>query len=266
MFRPDGSDSGSLRPESPTTDLLSVVSDCNLQIAFQPITDLHRARVVGLEALARPPADSTMRSAEELFSRADAMGITPALDACARRAILDACMPLPQGVLLFINVSAQTLADRHAVRDLCADMARVLDPSRVVVEITETGGHEDLIGAAVEMLRDAGFSIALDDLGSGHADLRRLVDLRPEWIKLDRSLTHRIHRDPARARLVASLLTYAGGCPARVIAEGVERPGELTCLRGLGVRFIQGYLLARPSRSHDAARRVAEGRLTRLAA
>ncbi len=266
MPRPDGPDSGCLCPDSPARDLLSVIRNGSLQIAFQPITDLRAARVVGLEALARPPADSSMRSAGELFSRADAMGLAPALDARARRAILDACTPLPEGTLLFLNIAAQTLADRHAVASMCEDLSRSLDPSQVVIELTETGGCEELIAHAVGVLRRTGFAIALDDLGSGHCDLRRLVDLRPEWIKLDRSLTRRIHHDPARARLVASLLTYAGGCPARVIAEGVERPGELTCLRNLGVRFVQGYLLARPSRSHHAARRLAEGELTRLAA
>jgi EAL domain-containing protein (putative c-di-GMP-specific phosphodiesterase class I) len=91
-----------------------------------------------------------------------------------------------------------------------------------------------------------GYRIAVDDLGAGYAGLTSLVELDPDVVKLDMALIRDIDRDPRKRRVVASLVRLCTELDRLVIAEGVERQGELEVLRELGCDLIQGYLLARP--------------------
>lgn len=95
--------------------------------------------------------------------------------------------------------------------------------------------------------REQGYSIAIDDLGSGYAGLQILARLEPEYVKLSRFLIASIEISPTRQALVESLVMFCNRTGARVIAEGIERQEELAYLRALGIHFGQGYLLAKPS-------------------
>lgn len=252
-------------PEARRLDAILRRSD--LEVSFQPITDLITPRVIAMEALTRPRVGFPNASA--LFAAASALGRGPDLDSAARACIIESSARLPRHLALFVNISPTTLASPDGVERIWRDLAP--SAARCVLEITEHAVDGDAAGEgrvadAAEALRDRGFQIALDDLGAGNADLRRLVDLRPDWIKVDRALVCGVEQDSGRQRLIESLLGFASGLGIRVIAEGVERASELTCLRSLGVRYVQGYLLARPSRSHHAAARIATRHVETLAA
>src|SRR5207237_2814930 len=89
--------------------------------------------------------------------------------------------------------------------------------------------------------------LAIDDAGAGFASLRHVLRLNPDLIKLDISLTRRIDTDPVRRALATSLIAFAAEVGATILAEGIESRWELEALRRLGVRYGQGYHLARPA-------------------
>jgi EAL domain-containing protein (putative c-di-GMP-specific phosphodiesterase class I) len=88
--------------------------------------------------------------------------------------------------------------------------------------------------------------LAIDDTGAGFASLRHILNLEPDIIKLDISLTRGVDVDRARRALAAALIAFAANTGASIVAEGVETASELSVLRDLGVGFGQGYLLGRP--------------------
>jgi len=96
-------------------------------------------------------------------------------------------------------------------------------------------------------LRDEGFRVAVDDLGSGYSNLASLAEIRPEFLKFDHHFTKDIHRQRIKQDLLGAILSFAVKMDTQVIAEGIEKVEELDALRRLGVPLGQGYYLAKPS-------------------
>jgi EAL domain-containing protein (putative c-di-GMP-specific phosphodiesterase class I) len=120
---------------------------------------------------------------------------------------------------------------------------------RVVLEITE---HEALadygaLAARLAPLREHGLRVAVDDVGAGYASLRHALQLAPDMVKMDMSLTRDVDRDPGRRALAAALISFADETEMTIVAEGIETEGELEALRTLGVQYGQGFYLARPA-------------------
>ena len=208
-------------------------------MVFQPIADLRDGRVTGYEALARFPGREHRRI-DEWFALARDCGCGPALEAAALRAAF-ATSDLPADTYLSVNVSPRTL--------LSADVAEVLDRdlSTVVVEITEDSQLEvDLVEAAIGPLRARSALIAVDDTGAGYANLKQLVRLRPDVVKLDRELVSAVHRHPEKRALVEALVSFCRRTGAKLCAEGIEEVEELLALAELGVHLGQGWFLGRP--------------------
>lgn len=213
-----------------------------LQMAYQPIVDLRRGVVVGYEALARP-AGPPRATPDVWFAAAAAAGLAEELEGVALRKALDARDRLPRNCFLSVNVSP-AVAGAPAVRDALAG-----DLSGVVLELTEhapVDDYEHLTDLLVDYRR-AGALIAVDDAGAGYAGLAHILALRPSILKLDRALVAGLDLDEAKVVLAETLGDFAGHLDAWVLAEGVERPGELDALIRLRVPLAQGYLLGRPA-------------------
>jgi EAL domain-containing protein (putative c-di-GMP-specific phosphodiesterase class I)/DNA-binding NarL/FixJ family response regulator len=217
------------------------LDDDILHAVFQPICTL-AGSTVGAEALARfrgPPSRGPVR----WFAEAEEVGLLRDLELTAVRAALAALPALPAHVYLSVNASPATLTTA-AFLGLIAGS----DGGRVVVEITEHARIHDYEGLreALESLREFGVRVAIDDAGAGFASLRHILRLEPEFIKLDRTLIDGIESDRSRQALAAGLISFAEKIDATIIAEGIERPGEVEKLADLGVRYGQGYFFARP--------------------
>jgi EAL domain-containing protein (putative c-di-GMP-specific phosphodiesterase class I) len=130
------------------------------------------------------------------------------------------------------------------------------DLSRVVLEITEHTTVEDYakLHEVLRPLRERGMRLSIDDAGAGYSSFRHILRLRPDFIKLDISLTRDIDSDRGRRALAAALIGFARETGAELIAEGVETESELATLRKLGVHKAQGYLLGRPAPFETAQR------------
>ncbi|WP_104526969.1 EAL domain-containing protein [Blastococcus saxobsidens] len=238
----------------------------DLTLVFQPIVDLSAATVAGYEALARFPGTA---GPDVWFAAAAEAGVGAELEALAVHKALDAVDRLPANTFLTVNVSPHLLGTDVVQRAL----ASRTDLRRVVVELTEHTAVDDLTGlrGRTDALRERGALIALDDTGSGYSGLQQMAALRPQLVKLDRSLVADVDEDPVRMALAEMMGEFAGKIDAWLLAEGIETPAELAAFARLGVPLAQGWLLGRPSPeflplADDAARlvraQVARARLT----
>jgi len=229
-----------------------------LHAVFQPIVTLANGDILGYEALIRGPAGSSCAAPDALFRLAQSGGATVALEIAAARTALDAWSTLKLPGKLFLNFSPLTLRHLMAGRGqaiaalLGADGgnggAAAIAPSQVVIEITEQTAIGDAVsfGHAMGVLGELGMQYALDDFGSGHANLDMLADLSPQFIKIDKSLVRGIGTSPRRLEILRAMLRMMGAFGGRVIAEGIENAEELAVVRDLGVTAGQGYFLGRP--------------------
>jgi hypothetical protein len=119
----------------------------------------------------------------------------------------------------------------------------------IVIEVTEQAAVRDYeeLREVIAPLREAGAFLAVDDAGAGYASLSHIANLRPDFIKIDRALVTDLDRDPAKAAVVETLGTFASRIDAWIVAEGIERAGELQRLMQLEVPLGQGYRLGRPA-------------------
>jgi EAL domain-containing protein (putative c-di-GMP-specific phosphodiesterase class I) len=220
----------------------SVIDRDGLDVEFQPMFDLTDCRIVSLEALARFWTEP-VRPPSAWFAEATEVGLGVELELTAIRRALRRLDEIPAEVSLALNVSPSTALDPRFT-ELLLDVA-----DRVVIEITEHAQVDDYdaLRDALAPLRERGAQLAVDDVGAGFANLRHILRLEPDIVKLDLSLTREIARDPAREALAASLVGFASGVGASIAAEGISSDEELKLLRALGVDYGQGFYLARPS-------------------
>ena len=203
----------------------------------QPVVDLATEEIRGYEALTR---FDDGRAPDVWFAEAYEAGMEVELEeACARLAIASA-RGLPAELPLGINLSPSTIRAGAVIGSL-ADAGRP-----VVVEVTERVPIDDYdsIREAVGAVPD--LVLAVDDAGAGFASLRHILELRPAWVKVDMGLVRDIHRDPARAAIVAGMVHFARETSTQLVAEGVEVRAEADTLAALGVELAQGYLFGRP--------------------
>jgi EAL domain-containing protein (putative c-di-GMP-specific phosphodiesterase class I)/putative methionine-R-sulfoxide reductase with GAF domain len=217
----------------------------------QPVVRTADRLVVGYEALARMPLEPT-RPPDWWLSRAQQVGIRRNLEmACLRAAA--ALGPVPEDRLLFVNLSPSLLADPAALV-LLDDL-----PDRLVIELTEQEAVSDYyrLRLDLEPWLSRGIRVAIDDTGAGYSSLRHVIELTPDFLKLDRELVRDLDTDRSRRALIRAMAAFASEVGTTVIAEGVETQSELDVLAEAGVPLVQGYLLARPGPAWptvDAAR------------
>lgn len=188
---------------------------------------------MGHEALARSPNG---QCAVEIFNR---------LNGKRRRIVeLDCLYATGYHVLpglLFVNLSPSVFT--HQAGALARQALSHVPPSQVVVELTEHHPIPPEIDFAISAWREQGYSLAVDDVGGSLTSLMLVSVVRPQFIKLDRSVISSLPRDPGRAD---AFLRIANKLGAEVIAEGIEREEELTQVQKLGIKYGQGYLLGMP--------------------
>lgn len=246
-------------------ELQSIILGANIQTYAQPLFGGHPRQCIGYEMLTRGPGQGWFRSPATLLDLADDVGLTPELDLCLLRQNLRAAQRLPGGPLLFLNVLPTTLSDtnflNHELRSLLEELA--IPARRLVLEISERQSVEDPapLLAGLEQLRTMGIALALDDLGTRHANLSEIATFKPDWLKLDRSLVHGLHGDSVKRHLIRAVVDFGRSQGAHVLAEGIENPADLESLEGLSVRYFQGYLMGRPEPIDDIVRARSAGPL-----
>jgi EAL domain-containing protein (putative c-di-GMP-specific phosphodiesterase class I) len=214
--------------------------------------NVEERRVVGVEALTRA-SEPMFRNPATLFREAQRQGALWRLERLTRRRALESLPPLTASQLLFLNVEPESIHDPElAGPDQLEAMKLVgLDPQRIVLELTEHAVVRDFasLRESLRRCRDAGFRLAMDDVGSGYAGLQAIAEIGPDFLKVDMSLIRDVHLHPIKRELCATIQRFADSTGVTLVAEGVETREELASLTATGVRCVQGYLFARPDKS-----------------
>jgi EAL domain-containing protein (putative c-di-GMP-specific phosphodiesterase class I) len=219
-----------------------VLAEGGPRIVFQPVFTLSSGVLEGYEALSRFEG-APQRSPDLWFADAAAAGLSTELELCAIDKALALAAQLPQQTFVSVNLSPSTVsADRTS-----ASVAAI-PPDRLVLEITEHAAVADyaVLKESLRSLRRRGIRLAIDDAGAGYSGLNHIIELVPEFIKLDLFLTRGIESDAVKRALAAALVSFARQVGACLIAEGVETAAELGVLEELGIQCAQGFYLGQP--------------------
>jgi len=220
---------------------------------YQPIVDSMTGRMVGVEVLVRwNHPEQGLLAPGAFVPMAEELGLIRAIDEAVFEAACAQTAPwVADGLIevVSVNVSPRDLLDPAFSRKLIGRLGKTALPATALtVEITETFLLQDMALARrhIERLAAKGVNVALDDFGTGYSNLRALMHLPIQTVKLDRSLIDEVGRDARVSKLVASMLHAARSLGMRIVAEGVEHEAQALFLRSAGCDRMQGYFFARP--------------------
>ena len=234
-------------------NLKKMVAELQVDAYAQPIVDLYSGEVFGYEMLAR--GKGVFFSPEHLFAKAAEYGMSAEVEMCCRMAALQKITGFPEEILknrhFFINISPEVFNDPDFQEEFTVSSVDSLglDPSKIVMEITETTAVNDFedFEKIVRYYMSQGFHIAVDDFGSGHSGLITLVTVTPDFMKIDREIVRGVGQSSYKQKLLQAVSNFSDSVGSNVIAEGVETWDELKTVFRLGIRYVQGFLLGKPS-------------------
>lgn len=232
-------------------DIIKLIIDGNkIRTVFQPIIKLKNGSVYGYEALSRTTLKECRYNIEELFGIARATKQVWEFETCCRKAALKNAVNKPVDTKLFLNVDPGIIHDPLMRSGFtCKALKKYgLKPDDIVIEITEKSAVKDmcLFTDAINHYKKQNFQIAVDDVGSGYSGMNRICHVSPGFIKLDIQFVKNIDKDEIRKSAVKSIVQFCRDEEIKVIAEGIETKEELETLIFLGVKYGQGYYLAKP--------------------
>ena len=216
---------------------------------FQPIIDAKDGSVFAYEALMRvdlptlhSPAD-VLRLAREENCLHEVERITFFCASSAYQALENAGKVVPSA-LLFVNSIASQYLTPDELSEYSARYASILP--RIVIEITEEEVLDPKALRIKQTIRGSSGAFALDDYGSGYSNERSLLELSPNYIKIDLSIIRSIDTDANKRQIVSNTVSYAHQRGMKVVAEGLETADEVRTVLSLGVDLLQGFFLAMP--------------------
>jgi len=241
-----------LSSQGDSTWLIDLLRESRLTTHFQPVFRVADGTLFGHEALSRGVAqDGSLVAPGRLFDAAREAGLLFQLDLTARRTAVQRAREAALSGRILINFSPTSVYDpATCLRSTVAAVdAAGIAHDRIIFELVETEEVRDAahLQRILRFYRDAGFGVALDDVGSGYSSLNVLHRLRPDYLKLDMELVRDVHADPFKAVIAAKVLEIAQRLDIATIAEGIESEDELDWLQAHGATFAQGFLLGRPS-------------------
>ncbi|MEG4930222.1 EAL domain-containing protein [Microcoleus sp. F10-B2] len=222
----------------------------DIAMAFQPIVDIQSGEPFAYEALVR---GTNGASAGEILGSVTDEGRYAFDQQCRVAAIKGA---VDAGILngsarLSINFLPNAVYSPVACIQLTLQTAQAvgLPINRLLFEFTENEAIADSqhLKSIVDAYRKMGFGTAIDDFGAGHAGLGLLAEFQTDFIKIDMDLVRDIDKNLTKQVIVDGIVRISNSLSINVIAEGIETTSEYNTLRSMGIRYMQGYLFARPS-------------------
>ncbi|MEH7440221.1 EAL domain-containing protein [Neobacillus drentensis] len=223
-----------------------------MEHVYQPMWNINNMTLFGYEALLRFPEGVVQGEIESCFEWARTAGILYELDTKSIESAING-FPLDQLVheRLFINIYPSTLL--HQEFESFIDQFLFTYPDaygKIVFELNETKLEEDIwdikeLKEKIVWLKDRGFCIALDDIGKGAAELQKIIEFAPDYIKLDRYFSKELSKSKEKQEMVSLFIQYSKG-KMGLILEGIEQGPDLEQAKKLHVPVVQGYLLGRP--------------------
>jgi len=221
----------------------------DLTMAFQPIVDVETAQAWAYEALVRGPNGEGAAEVLATVTPADRYAFDQQCRVAAITQAVEAGI-VDTGARLSINFLPNAVYSPVACIQLTLKTAAAVGfpTDRLIFEFTENEEMVDTghVASIVDTYRRMGFSTAIDDFGAGHAGIALLSRFQTDIVKLDMALIRDLDTSMPRRMIVEGLVRMFERMGIVVVAEGIETVGEYEALRSVGVRYMQGYLLARP--------------------
>jgi EAL domain-containing protein (putative c-di-GMP-specific phosphodiesterase class I) len=217
---------------------------------YQPIVSSTTGVVEGYEALLRWQRRGETMTPALFLPIAEEIG---AMHGIQQRLLDDVALAyatIPTASFISINWSPRQFLRASAVSAMIDRVRELkLDPKRIIIEITAraTPVDPDLVYLCLELLKDSGFQVALDDLGGHHSSLSYLSHLPIDLVKLDASLIANVERSSRVRQILAAIIDFVHQLGLRVIAKGVQTQVQIRTLRRLGCDLLQGQLLGAPA-------------------
>jgi EAL domain-containing protein (putative c-di-GMP-specific phosphodiesterase class I)/GGDEF domain-containing protein len=234
--------------------LRSAMRDDQFLLLYQPIVDVATRKIGAVEALVRwnHPQLGVIGPAE-FVPLAQTLALSAELDAWVlERALRDVASLGERGrdVRVHVNMIAEHLGQPEAVEEILqiVDESGV-DPRRIVLEITESSTHNgiEMLRRNIDLLREAGLRIAIDDIGSGFNNLAFFVEIPWDMVKIDRVLMPVSGDDERRCAVLEGIMRLCERLGMELVVEGVETELQHALVRGTGVKYAQGYRYAFPA-------------------
>jgi EAL domain-containing protein (putative c-di-GMP-specific phosphodiesterase class I) len=231
-----------------------ILKNENLIVHFQPIISLSGRTLFGFESLIRGiNHDGSIIAPVKLFEMARNRGVTLELDKLARTLAIKAFEPLWKSdnrLILFVNFEPKLIEQFEAGNPLFyGELQKLGIPyENIVLEVKEDEiENTEKLKAFCDYYRNIGFNIALDDFGAGQSSFDRIAIVRPDIIKIDRSLITNIENNQIHQEIVNAICKMCQNIGALPLAEGVESLDETICCISHGTILMQGFHFARPS-------------------
>jgi diguanylate cyclase (GGDEF)-like protein/PAS domain S-box-containing protein len=235
------------------TRLRKAVESQRWTLHYQPILELETGRMQGVEALIRwIEPDGTMIPPGDFIPVAEELGLIEAIGDWVVRELVyqsQAWRELDIDLAISFNLSPRQFWQPDLAKGI---LERIrdggVDPSRVVVEITESSAmtDPDRAQAILEDLHAGGLRIAIDDFGTGYSSLARIRDMPVDVLKIDRSFVSGVDVDPQNQSIVSAFIELTRGLGVTALAEGIETKGELAFLLERGCVMGQGFYFSKP--------------------
>ena len=231
---------------------------------FQPIVSLKTESIFAYEALVRGIRNNSNQLITpcELFERADKETVSVQFDCLCRKKALEnfSSFHRTSSAMMFMNINTSVIGSNDSEKPHISTITRQMgfDPQNIGLELIESRSQssEELIDF-VNHYRDSGFLIVIDDFGTEHSNLDRLIQIHPDIIKIDRSIISQIESDPYRQSILKSIHSLAEMTGSLCLAEGVETIEEIKTCHLLGVDLFQGFAIASPSPDLHSVERIA---------
>ena len=224
--------------------------DLKIISAFQPIYSIAHRRIVGLEGLARGiDSNNEIISPLQLFNVENTEEAISLDRICQLVHVENFDALSPPNVWLFLNVNPYTLNEQKRCSDYLSMLVSQKNylPNRIVIEVLESMiDDEHELEQHIHEYKKMGFLIAIDDFGSGHSNFERIWRIKPDIVKLDRSMLKKAGVDPSVKGLLKGITSMLHNCKCIVLAEGVETENEAIAAMESGVDLVQGFYFAHP--------------------
>jgi len=228
---------------------LEILSKRDLRIFFQPIVHVYSGDLFGYEALLRGPPGTHFESPLILFGMARRLDMETDLDLLCLYRLQEVAGSLRSRGYgkIFVNLCPESFFSPR-FQEALDRLAGVLRPETMVLEVTRKRRILDFSGfrASIEAYRKKGFEVAIDDARAGTLSLRTILELVPDYIKLDVSVTRNIHLDLSSQRLFRQFRSFCSRRNVKLVSEGVEQQQERDFLLANGAELAQGFFYAQP--------------------
>ncbi len=222
---------------------------------YQPIVSLKDGEILGYEALSRISKPELQINIESMFQIAGKMGKLWELEKLCRTKALERSVDKPDHKKLFLNVNPRIIHDEKLKNGFTKKFLQeyCINADDIIFEITEREAvsETDIFFKAINHYKNQHYNIAIDDVGAGFSGLNMIVDVQPDYLKLDMNLIRDIDKDEIKISLCKAFVEFGKNTDISLIAEGIETEEELKTLIKLGVQYGQGFFLGIPQESFE---------------